>query len=91
MPARPRRPSAPRSGGADRPAAPRLELVALLGVERPRRRAGEGALGASRPGGSAIHALRILAQSTVTIPPGTLAKTSDEGALTGGLPCRRSR
>jgi tetratricopeptide (TPR) repeat protein len=60
---------------------PRRELVALLGIERRADEQEKELWELHDRAGRAIEALRLLAQSTVTIPPGTLAKTSDEGAV----------
>jgi tetratricopeptide (TPR) repeat protein len=60
---------------------PRRELIALLGIERRAREQEEELWALHDESNCAIEALRLLAQSTVTIPPGTLAKTSDEGAV----------
>jgi tetratricopeptide (TPR) repeat protein len=57
------------------------ELIIIFGIER---RAGEqeAELWALHDcAGGAVEALRILGQSTLTIPPGALAKTADEGSV----------
>ena len=60
---------------------PRRELVALLGIERRADEQEKELWELHDRAGCPIEALRLLAQSTVIIPPGTLAKTSDEGAV----------
>jgi tetratricopeptide (TPR) repeat protein len=60
---------------------PRRELVALLGIERRADEQEKELWELHDRAGCPIEALRLLAQSTVTIPRGTLAKTSDEGAV----------
>ncbi|MGE3822049.1 MAG: tetratricopeptide repeat protein [Isosphaeraceae bacterium] len=59
---------------------PRRELVAILGVLRRATEQEEALWGLLQAGG-AIEALRLLAQSSVVIPPGTFAKTIDEGLV----------
>jgi tetratricopeptide (TPR) repeat protein len=59
---------------------PWRELVALLGLQR-RGEEQEQALWGFHRAGAAVEALRLLGQSAVVIPPGTIAKTTDEGAI----------
>jgi tetratricopeptide (TPR) repeat protein len=58
---------------------PRRELIALLGIERRGEAQVTELWELHDRAGRSIEALRLLAQSTVTIPRGTVAKTSDEG------------
>ncbi|MFO0908033.1 MAG: tetratricopeptide repeat protein [Isosphaeraceae bacterium] len=60
--------------------APSRELVGLYGVER-RAEEQVRTLWLLHKRGARIEALRLLGQSSVVIPPGTIAKTSDEGEL----------
>jgi tetratricopeptide (TPR) repeat protein len=60
---------------------PRRELIALLGIERRADEQEKELWELHDRARCPIEALRLLAQSTVTIPPGTLAKPSDEGAV----------
>jgi tetratricopeptide (TPR) repeat protein len=57
------------------------ELIAIFGVERRGREQEAQLWELHDRGGAAIEALRLLAQSSVTIPPGALAKDADEGAV----------
>jgi tetratricopeptide (TPR) repeat protein len=57
------------------------ELIIILGILRRAREQEEQLWALHDRGGAAVEALRILAQSTVTIPPGALAKNADEGSV----------
>ena len=56
-------------------------LVALLGVERRRADQLRALQAWVKSGYGAIEPLRLLGQSVVVIPPGTLDKSTDEGAI----------
>jgi tetratricopeptide (TPR) repeat protein len=59
----------------------RREWIIILGIERRAREQEAQLWELHDRGGAAIEALRLLAQSTVTIPPGALAKDTDEGSV----------
>jgi predicted Zn-dependent protease len=59
----------------------RRELIIIFGIERRAREQEAQLWELHDRGGAAIEALRLLAQSTVTIPPGALAKDADEGSV----------
>jgi thioredoxin-like negative regulator of GroEL len=59
----------------------RRELIIIFGIERRAREQAAELWELHDRGGAAIEALRLLAQSTVTIPPGALAKDADEGSV----------
>lgn len=54
-------------------------LVGMLGVSRRSEDQKNALINWLRSGSGSVEALRLLAQSDVVIPPGTLAKTIDEG------------
>jgi tetratricopeptide (TPR) repeat protein len=55
------------------------ELIAIFGIQRRAREQTEQLWALHDRGGSAIEALRTLAQPIPIIPPGALAKNADEG------------
>ncbi len=56
-------------------------IVGLLGVERRRADQLQALQAWAKSGFGAIEPLRLLGQSVVVIPPGTLDKSTDEGAI----------
>ncbi|MFO0951931.1 MAG: tetratricopeptide repeat protein [Isosphaeraceae bacterium] len=58
---------------------PRRELANLMGIERRADEQRAELWGLHDRAGRRVEALRLLAQSVVVIPPGALAKSSDEG------------
>ncbi len=59
----------------------RRALVGLMGIERREAAQINQLWGWYKSGVMAVEPLRLLAQSVVVIPPGTLAKTIDEGMV----------
>jgi tetratricopeptide (TPR) repeat protein len=57
------------------------ELIIIFGIERRAREQEAQLWELHDRAGAAIEALRLLAQSTVSIPPGALAKNADEGSV----------